>query len=167
MTTRMHFGKIASLLFCLVLLSFPSRAAADMIVNGNFESGNTGFTTQYTYSEGDIGPAQTYAIVSSPGLARPHDINPVMYGDHTTGTGLMMAVNGAESPNQIVWSETVPVVPNSNYTYSMWISSWYAGSPATLDVQFNGSSIGTPAAPSTVGVWQQFSTNWNSGSMRH
>jgi hypothetical protein len=138
-------------------------SGTNLIVNGDFEQGNTGFTTQYRYSPGTLGGAQSYDVVSNPGKDRPNDINPPNYGDHTTGTGLMMAVNGATTANQIVWSETVAVAAHSDYDFSLWLSSWFSGSPATLDIRFNNVSVGTPAASSTVGLWQKFSTAWNSG----
>ncbi len=138
------------------------HARANFIVNGDFEQGNVGFSTQYTYAPGDIGGAQSYDVVDNPAHSRPHDINPVSYGDHTTGSGLMMAINGAEVPNQVFWSETLSVAPNSDYDFSVWISSWFPTAPATLDIRFNGVSVGTPSAPSTVAVWQQFTTTWNS-----
>src|SRR4051794_11962820 len=92
---------------CLVLLLVALPASADFIVNGNFEAGDTGFTTQYTIVPGDIGGAGTYDIVTNPAHSRPHDISPVSFGDHTTGYGLMMAVNGADTPNRLVWSQTL------------------------------------------------------------
>ena len=106
---------------CLSLTVSP--ASADYIVNGNFEQGNTGFTTQYTYSPGELGPARTYDVVSNPGIDRPRDINPPNFGDHTTGHGLMFAGNGAEVPNVIVWSETLSIPANTGFDYSMWITN--------------------------------------------
>ena len=137
---------------------------SNLLVNGDFEGGNAGFTTQYTYSHGDIGPAASYDIVDNPAHSRPHDINPVSYGDHTTGSGLMMAVNGATTPNMLVWGETVAVEANSTFQFSAYISSWFAGAPAQLDVLFNGTSVGTMTAPSATGVWVPFSVSWNFGS---
>ncbi|HEV3255727.1 MAG TPA: hypothetical protein VG013_02485 [Gemmataceae bacterium] len=156
----------ATAVFGLALwLSLGAAAArANLIVNGDFEAGNTGFTTAYTYSPGDIGPAQSYDIVDDPADSRPHDIAPISYGDHTTGTGLMMAVNGAEVPNVLVWGETVPVSPHTTYQFSAWISSWFPAAPEQLDVRFNGTSVGTMNAPPVTGVWVQFSTTWDSGS---
>jgi autotransporter-associated beta strand protein len=138
------------------------RASTDLITNGNFEQGNTGFTSAYIYSPGNIGPADTYDVLPNPRPA--HGGDTASYGDHSTGMGLMMAVNGAETPGVVVWSESFSVVPESDYAFSMWISSWTAGSPATFDIQFNGVSVGTPSAPFPAAVWQQFSTNWNSGA---
>ena len=39
-------------LFCVAVLLAPSRASADLIVNGNFEQGYTGFTTGYHGARG-------------------------------------------------------------------------------------------------------------------
>jgi hypothetical protein len=132
------------------------------IANGDFSLGNTGVTTGYTYSPGDIGPAGSYDVVDNPAHSRPHDTNPASFGDHTTGTGLMLAVNGAEDPTRVVWSQTVSVAANSQYDFSLWVASWFASSRATLDIRFKGVSVVTPTAPSSAGAWQQFATTWNS-----
>lgn len=154
---RASFGVL-----CLILAS--PAVQASFIINGDFSSGNTGFTSQYLYSAGDIGPAQSYDVVTNPANSRPNDINPVSYGDHTTGTGLMMAVNGATAPNQIVWSQSVSVLPNSHYDFELWISSWFPTAPAAIDVRFNGLLIGVANAPSNVAVWQRFTAAWQSGA---
>jgi hypothetical protein len=139
-------------------------ARANFIVNGDFSAGNTGFTTEYIYSPGNIGGAQTYAVVHSPGDARPSDHNGASLIDHTTGTGLLLAVNGGVTPNVVVWSETIAVTPTTNYDFSLYLASWFAGSPATLDIQFNNVSVGTPTAPPSVNPWEQFTATWNSAS---
>lgn len=162
-TTKTLFG----LSLCLSLCAPQAQAGfVNVIVNGDFEQGNTGFYSQYTYGQagGALGAAGSYDVLTNPKYDRQYDINPPNFGDHTTGHGLMFAGNGAEVPNVIVWQETVPVAVNADYSYSMWITSWFAGSPATFDILFNGVSIGTPAAPPVVGLWQEFSTPWNSGT---
>jgi hypothetical protein len=152
------------LVCCVLLVVAPASALADsLLTNGDFSQGNVGFFTSYTYSPGDIGAAGSYDVVDNPAHSRPHDINPVSYGDHTTGTGLMLAANGAAMPNVAVFASTATVTPHTNYDFAMWSSSWFAASPATFDVQFNQVSVGTPSAPSTVAVWEQFATTWNSG----
>jgi hypothetical protein len=155
---------VNKLLACIVLLLTFSHAEAGLIFNGDFELGNTGFDTEYTFIPGNIGPAESYDVVSDPALSRPFDINPVSYGDHTTGMGLMMAVNESRTPNTLVWGQTVTVDPNTDYDFSVWLSSWFLTAPSQLDVRFNGVSVGTAMAPSTVAVWEEFSLTWNSGS---
>lgn len=146
---------------CVALLLWSSQAKASFIINGDFESGNIGFTTQYNHSPGLIGAEQSYDILTNPFPAHP---SAASYGDHTTGSGLMMAVNEANEPYTLVWSQTVNVATGANYDFSIWMSSWVSAAPTTLDIQFNSMSIGTPTAPSTTAVWEEFSTTWNSGS---
>lgn len=150
--------------YILILASLATAALcpaakANFVVNGNFESGNTGFTSSYQF--GLTGPQASYNVLTSPFPSHPSAAD---YGDHTTGTGLMFVGNGATSPNVVFWSQTIAVTANTDYIFSMWTSSWVAANPSTFDVLFNGSSIGTPAAPTTVAVWQEFATTWNSGS---
>ena len=59
---------------------------------------------------------------------------------------------------------SVLVDPGSDYAFSMWVSSWFAQAPASLEFFFNGTSIGTFGAPATTGVWSEFATGWNSGA---
>src|SRR5207237_639953 len=86
------------------------------------------------------------------------------YADHTTGHGFMMAVNESTTANRLVWGETVPVDPNTDYHFSAFISSWTAPAPARLNVLFNGVSIGEMDAPSTTALWVGFTADWNSGA---
>jgi hypothetical protein len=149
------------LLMCLVLVVLAPRGRADPIVNGNFEAGNTGFATAYTFSPGDIGPQQVYDVLNNPFPAHP---SATSYGDHTTGSGLMMAVNGSFTPNVLVWGQTVAVAPNADYQFTAYISSWIGTAPAQVDVLFNGTSVGVLVAPDTTGVWVPFTFTWNSGA---
>ncbi|MCB0644079.1 MAG: gliding motility-associated C-terminal domain-containing protein, partial [Phaeodactylibacter sp.] len=40
---------------------------------------------------------------------------------HSTGSGLMLVVNGSEQSGQKVWCETVPVEPGQDYYFSAWV----------------------------------------------
>lgn len=144
----------------LLTLCLTRPAAANLIVNGNFESGNTGFTTDYKHQPGAIGAERSYDIVTSPYPAHPSAAD---YGDHTSGSGYMFAGNGALDANKVVWSQTVAISANTDYDFSMWMSSWVSANPSTFDVLFNDVSIGTPAAPTTTAIWKEFATSWNSG----
>jgi hypothetical protein len=138
------------------------HARGNLIVNGNFEAGYAGFKTDYVTSPTSVvGGAGQYLLVKNPGGHHPSGAS---YGDHTTGSGRMMMVNGSHDSSAVVWSQTLTVYPHSSYDFSLWLSSWVSASPATLDIRFNGVSVGTPTAPSETGVWQKFSTTWNSGS---
>jgi hypothetical protein len=143
----------------IVRLTFPPAESKNLIVNGDFEQGDVGFTSDYQSSDHDGGP-QFYGIVKN-----PKDFNNELtsFGDHTSGTGFMMSVNGATVPDKVVWSETAPVNAATNYDFATWVATCYPASPAELDFRFNGDSVGVFTAPSEAGVWKEFATTWNSG----
>ncbi len=133
----------------------------NLIVNGDFSGGNGGFTSDYTYSPGDLVPEGLYDITSNPQSSHP-GFAPCP--DHTGG-GDMMVVNGAGTPNQNVWCQTIAVDPNAQYVFSCWVTTVVAASPARLQFEINGTTIGPIFnAPSTVCNWQNFYTTWNSGA---
>ena len=133
----------------------------NLITNGDFAAGNTGFTSQYSYATPNVTEGQYYVGAS------PQAWNPSLSNcpDHTTGTGNMMLVNGSPTPNVRVWSETVTVIPNTNYAFSTWIQALWTPNPAQLQFSINGSDIGIPITASLpTCTWTQFYTTWNSGN---
>ncbi len=138
------------------------RIGSNIVVNGDFENGNAGFTTAYTYNPNSGFDAGVYTVGSVPNPWHPS--MPFCH-DHTTGSGKMMMVNGANIDNQIVWSETLNVVPNTSYAFSTWLQHITTVNPAKLQFAINGQNLGEIFnASSTSCVWKQFYTTWNSGS---
>ena len=136
-------------------------SGANIINNGNFNNGNTGFTSGYNYATPNVTEGQYFVGPS------PQAWNGLMSNcsDHTTGSGNMMLVNGASVPDVNVWTETVTVTPNTNYAFSTWIQALYPPNPAQLSFSINGSDIGnliTASLPTCT--WTQFFTTWNSGN---
>ena len=143
-------------------------AGSNIITNGDFEAGNSDFSTDYIYGTG--GPFGTlsnegqYAISTSPSLVHT---NFMPCGDHTSGTGNMLIANGAGSPNTNVWCQTVTVSPNTNYLFSCWITNALnETNVANLQFYVNGSPIGSIFSTATTGCnWQQYNDMWNSGGL--
>ena len=144
---------------------------ASVVTTGNFSSGNTGFTSQYTYRQvgqnvpgnpccGVLSGEGAYAIDNT-----PHDVhaNFADFGDHTTGSGQMLIVNGAPTNNVSVWKQNVPVIANTEYVFSVWVTSAHATNPAQLQFSIAGNPLGTiiPAATAN-GTWQFFTATWKS-----
>jgi gliding motility-associated-like protein len=139
----------------------------NQIVNGDFESGNTGFTTAYTVGTGGtwglVSNPGTYAITSSPFLAHS---NFTPCTDHTPAPGTqMMVVNGSGTPGINVWCQNVPVQANTDYQFGSWISNALNEvNVAQLQFTINGSILGPVFSTSTIGCsWQQYFQVWNSG----
>jgi len=149
----------------------------ELVVNGNFSAGNTGFTSGYANDQtanGLYAPESEYAIYNNAQFTHSN-----FWGrDHTSGTGTgnanFMIVNGAKfSPQPVVWQQTVTVVPNTDYYFSAWSISLNDVAPfAKLRFEVNGVQLGTTAIL-TAGVnnvnnpWlskDRFYGSWNSGA---
>ncbi|MBN2728096.1 MAG: hypothetical protein JXR53_02640, partial [Bacteroidales bacterium] len=133
----------------------------NIITNGDFELGNTGFYTDYNYDP-DLYPEGNYYITDNPNT---HHANFSACQDHTPPPGTeLMLVNGAPIPGQEVWCQDIAVTPATDYAFSTWITSVHPTNPAVLQFSINGGLLGAPfTAPSTTCTWQQFYEVWNSG----
>ena len=87
----------------------------NLVINGDFSQGNTGFSSQYTYNS-NLWNEGTFYIDTD---ASAHHNSFVGHG-HTTGSDKFMMVNGATIANKIVWQQTITVVPHTQYCFSPW-----------------------------------------------
>jgi len=142
-------------------LSATALNPQNLIVNGDFEAGNTGFTSGYTWSDCSLMMEGLYAILTQ---AYPCHIYWETCGDHTTGDGLMMLVNGISTPGTEVWCQTIAINPNTEYAFSCWAMSEELHNQAQLQFFINNELIGPVFTPTDTCVWQQFYALWNSGS---
>ena len=124
--------KIKLLLFS-ILISFFTTISAQTLINGNFESGGNGVGflingIGYTQINPPTGSSfqGNYAITTNPQLLNSNFISG---GDHTTGSGRMLVVDGNTVPNSRLWSSTstggalTGFTAGSVYTFSYWIKS--------------------------------------------
>jgi hypothetical protein len=141
-----------------VAMTFSAQAG---VVNGDFSAGDTGFSTGYGFiNSGTSTSPNTFGIRTN-----SQDFNPGYnnFGDHTTGIGNMMLMDGVA--DTVAWQETLPVAANSNYVFSVWTTACDDANPASLVFSINGTTIGSPLVLSnTPGQWQHFIGIWNSGS---
>ncbi|TVZ27339.1 putative secreted protein (Por secretion system target) [Gillisia sp. Hel_I_86] len=149
----------------------------ELLVNGDFESGTTGFYTEYTDQTGvskSLYPEGYFAVDDNANFY--HDN---FYGkDHTTGSGDFMIINGHPGSGKVIWRQTITnIQPNTNYYFSAWGMNLNPANPARLQFQVNGVPTGTIAdlkdapKPTSNGQvntnnWIQFYSNpfWNSGN---
>lgn len=136
-------------------------AGANLVVNGDFTSGNTGFVSDYSYTANGF-PAGTYGVGTNPATWLP---NAPSCGDHTSGSGNMLLVNGAQQTGVKIWSETIAVQPNTNYAFSAWLENITTINPAVLQFSINGQQLGGLLTANVNScVWDQFYSVWNSGT---
>ncbi len=137
----------------------------ELVINWDFSAGNTGFTSGQTYttnySPGNYYVGATWFGSFFPGLT-----------DHTATTdNMFMHVDGG-SPATMLWEETnLPVLPNTNYTFSFWASRADQVQPV-FDNYIIGNVTGAASFPAQPGIpytgvwtWDQYGVPvWNSGN---
>ena len=151
---------------------------------------NVNVTTQYTYKKTEnsllsntTGP-QCYAVGDNANWYN-HQTNWTgieqgffSMGDHTSGTGNYMIVNGATASGRKVWEYTVPVSPGVIYDFEAWTTCLFiriAGMPSLstcprLSLKINDRYDGIEGAqPFTVpwvngGQWTLWSLSWTAGN---
>lgn len=131
----------------------------ERVTNGDFEQGNTGFTSSYQYNS-DLYGEGTYYVDSD---ASWHHESFTGHGHG--GSGNFMIINGATMPGTNVWTETVSVQPNTYYAFSTYVCTVCVGAEAQLQFSINGQQIGNVfSAPVSTNTWIQFYQIWNSGN---
>jgi len=155
--------------------------AQELVVNGDFTAGNTGFYTDYTYVPPPGTPTSLYPEGYYAIDVNAHDYHNLFWGkEHSTNaqTGNFMIINGYPgSSTAVIWEQTVTVKPNTDYYFSAWGMNLNPALPAKLRFEVNGVQTGvvadlnlapkpTNAGQVNINNWIRFYSNptWNSGS---
>lgn len=138
----------------------------NMVINGDFSSGNTGFTSDFSFS--NVNPLMDGNYTITTNGASIH------FGyagfDHTTGTGNFLAINHGSNVSTS-WKQTISVQPNSNYNFSAWFrnivnKTLYPGlAYAKVELWINNSKVSNNLTLTDFpDEWKLIETSWNSGS---
>ncbi len=145
-------------------LNIYSLTPTEYVQDGNFDSLNTNsqyFSSTYrdTSGAGSLWPEGYYSIQNNPMNVHP---NFASFGDHTTGTGNMMVING-DSSNSDIWCQTILVAPGTYYDFSAWAASCTNTNTAILQFKINGVLVDSPLhLTDTNGLWREFHALWYS-----
>jgi gliding motility-associated-like protein len=137
-----------------------SAPGTNLINNSDFSAGNTGFSSSYAFTTPPNTAEGQYFVGSNPQAWNGGMAN---CGDHTTGSGNMLLVNGATAAGVSIWCQNVPVIPNTDYVFSTFGQTVSLGNPARLQFSINGALLGSPFDLTNINCdWQQFYATWNS-----
>ena len=132
----------ARVLACAALLACTLPAdAANLIANGDFEQGNAGFASGYTFVAPNSNLMQvegTYTVGPSPAATSPYwTVNPA------GATGNMLIVNGA-AQSLLVWEQVITgAIANQSYLLGASFASLVSGSAsARLQFTVDGTLVG-------------------------
>lgn len=138
------------------------------IINGNFESGDTGFTNDHTYlgsgaqGVGNSGCGSTSALFPEDSYAVAGNANQChsSWGNISAPEGnLMLLVNGSTLPgNSIAWSQsTTGWLDSHSYTLMAQVRNVFSSGPANLAFFVDGVQIGSSLLLQSDGIsgsWQ-------------
>jgi len=145
------------------ILPSCTSVPGNLVVNGDFSSGNSSFLSQYTYvsdpqNQTGLWPDGVYTVAPDANV-----YHSLFFGQGHSGN--FMIVNGSVNPGLLVWQQTIDVTPNTDYYFATWVSNVDGQPVSSLNFSINGTQIGsTFNAPVSNYVWSQFYQTWNSGS---
>lgn len=100
----------------------------NLLKNGDFESGNTGFSTDYLLHPNGLEESTfgRYAITTN-----PSSINSwCNTGDHTTGSSNMLIADCSQDVSKRIWYQTMSVSQNTTYYFSGFV--YTVGEPSVF-----------------------------------
>ncbi|HCL06520.1 MAG TPA: hypothetical protein DHW64_11415 [Chitinophagaceae bacterium] len=132
----------------------------NLLDNGDFENGNSGFGTDYTY---DItnNNYQRYEIANN-----PINIYPWWCNVFPSSGNNMLVIDGATSSSVRVWYQTVSVLPNTTYNFAgqfINFSNTGGNNDPNIVVTINGTMIYNSALPYSNCMWTTMNEIWQSG----
>lgn len=137
------------------------REGNNLVVNGDFSNGNSGFSSTYLNRSNNTTEGE-YFIGNNPRNWNSA-LSACVQPNGTTGN--MMLVNGVPEPNKVVWQQEVTVQANKTYDFSLFITALFPVNPSLLQFAINGIIIGDSIAANAVPcTWQKFNAIWNSAS---
>ena len=127
---------------CRLERGFSCLAPTNLLTNGGFASGATGFSSDASAAAGDAPGNGEYQV----------DITPRRIGYCPFGNCLDVNADGAGA----LWQQTVAVQPNTQYriAFAYFIADFDASS-AALEVRVDGSAVLGPLGPRPSGGWQR------------
>jgi hypothetical protein len=147
----------------LVAIS-TSRAMAgpNLVTNGDFESGNTGFTSDYTYwNGGNSGSGPGGFQIGN----NAQNDNNLWTDPETPGANNYMYVDGSPTATDSFFTQNITngIIAGHTYVISADFASLYDNQPE-LSIQNGNTTISPTYNVTNVGSWKSYSFDWTATS---
>ena len=160
---------------CIDFIVAGTVSGDNRVVNGDFEDGNTEFSSAYLYNP----PSDGDHAVWDAGYYTVHDHavevhccggypweEPWNHGHPGCGSGKYMIINGDAQGQKTVWQREIQVRQNVRYAFSANVCNldqWYPENRAILQFSINGRLIGDSyLVPLQSDGWDSFYAIWES-----
>jgi len=167
---RVKPSVFALLSMCLTLYAGGASALTNLVTNGDFEAGNTGFLSDYQFTSFNNAEGQYFVGAN----AQAFNGGLLSTPNHTLGGTLMFIGNGSPAASRVWYSAaSIPVQTNTDYFFEAWVMNLCCRpgtlgngidpvGPSVLSFYANDVLLGTRSS-SLLGVWEGLSTTWPSG----
>lgn len=140
----------------------------DVVVNGSFSDGPTGFETDLTHSPADITGPATFTVSADPRSVHPSFPSRAegWLDNSPSDDNLSLLVNGSEDPAaSIVWRQSVPAVAGVQYDFRAYVRALYpcpCGNISALVLASDGSgtTLASGVAATQLDAWTELSAVW-------
>jgi hypothetical protein len=134
----------------------------NLVKNGDFESGNVGFKTDFIFAEEDFWNWGYYVITDNVAqyLAGAFFVSPV------PNTGKYYAISVNDSGKQRLWYDSITVEPNTTYEFSCILANVCLDPAATtgyMRLKINGKAGCLARSLSGGSKWERFSVQYKTG----
>jgi hypothetical protein len=155
----------------LSMVALSQSANANLIVNGDFESGFAFFGSDYGFVGQDgasggntLGSSSLQNTGSFVVTANANNWHPNFdsLGDHTSGAGQMLVANGSENAGAEVWRQFVNLdsAPRGGerfFEFTFWARTVFPDSPPSFRLLLNGDQVGGDVLiPVSNETWNSF-----------
>lgn len=170
MTGLVRFAALGIALGIVVGASSAASAAPiNLVTNGDFSAGDVGFASEYAYKTPGTNNLWDPGVFSVTSSASNNHALWETSGDHSSGSGEFMLVNGfTDRAGRTVWSQTINVAANTTYFFEAFAKNLCCAAlnlpTADLTFLINGVVIGGGGGGGLPGAWSAISTAWNSGA---
>ncbi len=145
--------------------------SANMISNGDFELGRTGFSSDYNYKD-TVFKTGDYSIGKNPKLTT--NSRYTSQKDHTTGSGFMLIADGSSDSTKAIYRTSASVQLGKEYVFNTWVSNVHSefkkAQPDTssnkspvFQLFIDGQLVSSFHTPLDT-IWHQFSYSWKSSA---
>ena len=137
--------------------------SVELVINGDFKDGDTGFDTDYEpFSGADMG--ETQYVVTDHTSGR-HYLVTNDVPDHG-GDGYLLMINSAPNPDVAVWKQRVALQAGASYRMTVWVRHWLPETEDPFDYQVRADDQLVGSMDQEQGLddtgWTRLKVDWTS-----
>jgi hypothetical protein len=145
--------------------SIAPELPVELVVNGDFSDGDTGFDTDYQPFSGFEMEEGEYVVTDR--TSGHHGLITADVPDHS-GDSFLLMINSALEPDVAVWRQRVPLLAGAAYRMTVWVRHWLPENEVPFDYQVRVDGVTVGSMRQDVGIddsgWTRLRLEWTSAS---